>query len=388
MEVKSSITQTCEGYVVDLLTKELSPELKYHNLDHTLGVRNACLELGKAMELEEEDLEILEISALFHDVGFIKTYQGHEQVSQQIAQDFLEQQDYPKEKLDKVLTCIDVTDTNNHPANLLQEIIRDADLHNLANEKYRTSIESLRGEWEHFLKKRYSNQEWDKLNINFMKSHQFYTSAAEELYGEQRDENLKALKKIVKKRKNKKKKKKDDKESGLMGSRTAQMMFKTALRNHIDLSTLADNKANIMLSVNALILTIVVPVASTFIRENPSFLLALLCLIVTCLISMIYATLATRPIRMKGSTEPEAIESGKANLFFFGNFFKMRFNDYADGMQVIMKNEEHLESAVMRDLFFLGRSLGQKFFQLRVCYNAFLFGMILTVIVFLYSFLG
>jgi hypothetical protein len=95
---------------------------------------------------------------------------------------------------------------------------------------------------------------------------------------------------------------------------------------------------------------------------------------------MIFATHATRPIKMTGYTGPEQIDAGRSNLFFFGNFYAMSFEEYSEGMQKVISDEDKLESAIRRDLYYLGRSLGNKYRKLRVCYNIFMVGMIITII--------
>ena len=165
------------------------------------------------------------------------------------------------------------------------------------------------------------------------------------------------------------------------------MMFKTSLRNHLDLSNLADNKANIMLSVNALIITIVMPqTVSSFFKGNLFLIFPLVSLLLTCLASMIYATLATRPIKMKGYTSEDQVKTNRSNLFFFGNFYKMSYSEYRSGMQFVVADEDKLEDSIMRDLYFLGKSLGRKYNQLRTCYTIFMIGIIFTVLVFVISY--
>ena len=122
------------------------------------------------------------------------------------------------------------------------------------------------------------------------------------------------------------------------------------------------------------------------IRETPFLLLPILILLVTCLVSMIFATLATRPIKMGGDTDMETIKSGNSNLFFFGNFYKMSFNKYKLGIQTVLKDDEDLEDSIMRDLFFLGKSLGAKYRQLRICYTIFMAGVSLAVLIFLIAY--
>lgn len=391
-----SIVAETEQFVADLLNEKLSDDFRYHNLQHTLSVRAACVSLAEKMDVSSEDQEVLELAALFHDTGFSEVYVGHEDKSKKIALTFLQKHDYPEEKLQKVLSCIDVTNPNARPENQLEKIIKDADLCNLAKPEYIDATQDLRHEWALFLNQTFSDRQWDKLNLNFLKDHQYYTLAAHELFDPQKTENIKNLKKLVKKKKAKLKL--VDKNSAkvaklkpppntLNSNKSAQMMFKTALRNHLDLSNLADNKANIMLSVNALIITFGIPLAAPYLDDYPYLLAPLLCLIITCIGSMIYATLATRPIKMTGYTPEEQIKSAGSNLFFFGNFFKMSFKEYQQGMQHIMDDEAKLEDSIMRDLYFLGKSLGHKYQRLRTCYTVFMAGIIVTVLIFGFSYL-
>lgn len=390
-----SITQEAEEYVTSLLTEKLSATHTYHSLDHTMRVRDACLEIGKGMKVKDEELEVLELAALFHDTGFIAQYDGHEEASHKIAQDFLTARAYKQKYLEKVLTCIDITKMGVEPKNQLGEIMKDADLTNLGRADYLETLANLRQEWEVILGQKHSDVDWYQLNRSFLKSHSYYTDYAEKHFGAQVKQNQKVLKNLAKAEKvNMKKPTKPSKPpkppkpspSSITGSRSAQMMFKTASRNHLDLSSLADNKANIMITVNAAIVTVALPLAWSYINTYEYLLAPSITLLITCLGSMVFATLATRPIKMIGFTDEEKIKSGQSNLFFFGNFFNMSFDQYYLGMQQTIEQEERLEGAIMRDLYFLGRSLGRKYNQLRICYNIFMVGIILSVIVFLVAF--
>jgi len=350
----------------------LSADHRYHSLSHTLAVRNAAMEIARRLDLGAEECEILELACLFHDTGFIETYEGHEAVSHRIARDFLEQRDYPVKKLEPVLRCIEATFPPIRPAGLLEKVIRDADLTNLGSTNYLEVLTALRHEWEVFLGKHFSDAEWYRLNRAFVKSVRFFTAPAEEMWQATKKRHEKTLKKLAKQVVK-------DQENTIQGNRSAQMMFKTALRNHLDLSSLADNKANIMLSVNALILTIAAPLALSTIESNVLLLIPLIFLLITCLSSMIFATLATRPIKMTGRTSRDQIVEGRSNLFFFGNFYAMSFEDYSKGMGEVIGDSNKLEDSIRRDLFFLGRSLGTKYNQLRTCYLIFMIGMVVTI---------
>ena len=132
----------------------------------------------------------------------------------------------------------------------------------------------------------------------------------------------------IKKEKIKKKKKKNDSGGLVDNSKGAQVMFKTALRNHIDLTNIADNKANIILTINAIIITIALPLLSTYASENHHLYVPAFFLLSTNMASIVYGALVTRPGRMQGKTDLTKIKQGKSNLFFFGNFYKMNIEDY------------------------------------------------------------
>ncbi|MCI5082315.1 MAG: DUF5706 domain-containing protein [Saprospiraceae bacterium] len=374
------IVQKAEDYVRELLTNELTKDHRYHNLTHTLTVRDNCLKLASKLSLNAEETEILQLAALFHDTGFTKVYTGHEEVGKEIARKFLRQHDYPETKLQKVTACIGATKVGETAQDQLEEVIQDADLNNLGSGRYNEVLAGLRHEWKVFLGKEYTDEEWHKMNYQFIKNHEYHTEVAQQDFQEPLQENLKSMKKIVKKDKRKKKLK--DAGDTITSNKGAQMMFKTALRNHLDLTNLADNKANIMLSVNALIITIAMPLAATFVGDRPTLIYPIGVLFLTCLTSMIFATMATRPIKMTGFTSEDLITQKRSNLFFFGNFYKMNYPTYEQGMKKVIEDEEHLEASIMRDLFYLGSALGEKYRLLRLCYTIFMFGITISVLIF------
>lgn len=388
-----SIVHKAENQLREWLQTGLSPDHSYHNLAHTIGVVNAVRLLASRHALAAADAETLELAAWFHDAGFVSAYDGHEEAGAKKARLFLEQEKYNEEGIKGVEQLILATKPDHEPQTLLEKIIKDADLSHLGRADYFAVLSGLRHELEVFLNKKYTDDDWYKMNHQFVKNHQFYSPQGATIYGLQYQQNKKMLKKLAQKNepvpeKTKSKKKaaeaKRDTRTGdsIATNRSAQMMFKTALRNHMDLSNLADNKANIMLSVNALIVTIAVPMAAGYVNDAPHLMMPVIVLLLTCLTSMIFATLATRPIPMTGTTSMEDIKQGKSNLFFFGNFYRMGLKEYDEGINQVLKEETNLESAIKRDLFFLGSSLGKKYNQLRICYNVFMVGVVLSVIFF------
>lgn len=378
--MQTELVQKAEAYVVDLLKKGLSPDHKYHDLAHTLAVREAVLHLAEAYRLSDEEKELLELAALFHDTGFTVQYDQHEEMSKKLAGEFLKKQGVSEEKIEKIKQLIEVTKVTVEPKTLLEKIIKDADFNNFSGD-YLTKSDALRHEWKVFCGKEMDEPAWIENNLNFWKSHKFYTGEGLAKFGEEKRKTLKKLKKSKEDLQNAGV---DDKDItfAIKKSKSAQMMFKTTLRNQIDLTNIADNKANIMLSINSLLITLGIPLLLPRVMEDTKLLFPTVVLLLTCVLSIVYATMATRPVKMTGITDPSLIDQGKSNLFFFGNFYKMDMETYRKMLHKVLLKDELLENSIVNDLYFLGRTLGNKYRRLRITYNIFMIGMVCTVIAF------
>src|SRR5690606_6159084 len=131
-----------------------------------------------------------------------------------------------------------------------------------------------------------------------------------------------------------KKNKKDKKKS----ERGVETMFRVTSTNHLQLSALADNKANIMISVNSIILSIVVTVLVRKLEEYPNYMIPTFLLVATCLTAMVFAILATRPKVSTGVVTKEDIDKKQGNLLYFGNFHQMSLSAYKGGMHALMED--------------------------------------------------
>ncbi|MBT8232861.1 MAG: HD domain-containing protein [Bacteroidia bacterium] len=375
----SSIVLKAEKFVTEKFLNNLPKEYTYHNLEHTLNVVQAARDLSREASLSEEENEVLLLAAYFHDLGFLVNPEDHETYSAQFANDFLTENNYGSHRIQEVIKCIDATRMTWEGNEKLCLLLKDADLSGLASTDYKSINRNLRKEINALTENAISKKDWKKKNVQFLKNHKYLSEEGNRLYHEQKMKNLKKLTMDI----DSKKKSKKPKFLTIGSSKSAQTQFKTALRNHIDLSSIADNKANIMLSVNAIIITVALPLLLTEIEDNPNLLIPTLILAAASLISMIFATLSTRPIAMKGKTNKEDIKAKKSNLFFFGNYYNMSFDEYEDNIRQVVADDDILDNSITRDLFFLGKSLGKKFEYLRWCYNVFMYGLVATVLSFL-----
>lgn len=386
------IVLSAQEHLGQLFRQNLSPDHRLHNLAFALGVKEAALRLGKRYQLSEDQLEPLALAALFRYAGMTKTYRGYAPVSVTIARDFLQGSDLPSSQIDKALSLLERVEAEESPSDLSAQILHDADYHLLMDGPSGglAMLAAQRHEWETLDGQTWNNEEWNLVANSYWKKIQLLTAEGQVLMGDTRkqllkqskDKGPKKEKQKEKPEKKKSKNKPEEDETPITVSRSVQMMFKTALRNHINLTNIADNKANIMLSINALIITFSMPLLATNVKENSFLLAPSIILLVSCVVSIIFATLATRPVQTKGFTSMEKIKNETTNLFFFGNFYKMNLKDYKAGIDVIIGNEHRVADSIVTDLYFLGKALGVKFNRLRICYSVFMFGITCTVIAF------
>ena len=169
--------------------------------------------------------------------------------------------------------------------------------------------------------------------------------------------------------------------------RGVETMYRTTYRTHINLSSIADNKANIMLSINAIVISIALPQLLPLLEDSPHLVIPTILLLAVCTGAIVLATLSTRPKITEGKFTREDIEKRTANLLFFGNFYEMPFQDYHWGMMEMIKDQDFLYSSMTKDLYYLGVVLAKKYRYLSYCYTVFMYGMILTVAAFAASFI-
>ncbi len=188
--MSSKIISLAADFVSDKLTQHLPKNLYYHNLDHTKDVVNAVQKIAIHENCSKEEIEILLLAAWFHDVGYTETYIGHEEESVFIAENFLNEHHYPKEKIEKVTACIEATKYGHSVQNKLDTIIIDADRLSMGKDDFKIKGELLRKEWEIYFDKKYSNADWNKEQINYLQSTDFQSEFCKKNYTKQKNKHL------------------------------------------------------------------------------------------------------------------------------------------------------------------------------------------------------
>ena len=392
--MEATILHKAKQNVTRILRDELSKDITYHTLNHTEFVVSAARKIGAGEGLKEGELEILELAAWFHDTGYSQSIDNHEEASTKIARDFLTEEAFPEEKIQLVESCILATRMPQSPKNRTEEVLCDADLSHLGGDDFFDRSEALCNEINVLHGENMASGEWLQKNKEFLSDHRYFTAYAREHYGDAKAANLKMVKKRLRSMKklneaeklqqkieDLKIKVKEAKE--LTPTRGIETMFRLTSKNHLELSAIADNKANIMISINALVLSIMISVLFRKLEEYPHLIVPSVILTLVCLSTIVIGIVATRPNISKGVFTRDNIRNKETNLLFFGNFHSMKLEDYEWAMKEMLKDADYLYSSLIRDIYFLGKVLGIKYRLLRLAYTVFMFGFVASVIAFI-----
>ena len=184
-------------YILQRLTSELSPELFYHSLEHTLDVHESTRRLNEIENVDENSKIILETAALFHDAGMLINYSDHEAHSVAMIQKILPGFGYTKAEIDQISGLIMVTMMPQRPTNLHEQIICDADLDYLGRNDFFIKSFKLRLEWQVNGIRNTTLREWVDIQIKFLSEHQYFTRSAMTLRNEEKIKNLTEFKQLT-----------------------------------------------------------------------------------------------------------------------------------------------------------------------------------------------
>ena len=291
--------------------------------------------------------------------------------------------------IDQIEACILATKFPRIPKNLLQQIICDADTYHFGTKDFKnTNKQAFK---EHSLRTGDTDRsKFNEQTIEMLETHQFYTNYAKQLLNERKTKNMKKLQKKITE---------PDREtsgeagtlaglekdkSGLM-SKGIQTMLRLTSENHLKLSDMADHKANILISVNAIIISVILGVLLRKLDEEPYLTIPTIIFLLVSVTTIVISILATRPKISGGTFTPEDIAQKKTNLLFFGNFHKATYEQYDSAMRAMMLDTDYLYGSLIKDIYYLGIVLGRKYRLIRLAYNIFMIGIIVSVLSFAFA---
>lgn len=191
---RSGLLSDTYDHCIELLENSRCKHLPFHSVEHTREVYRYSKTIAQYEEVYGSDLDPILIAALFHDTGMAESYVDHEEQSVVYAKEFLEKLNYAPKKIQIVEDCILATKMPQAPKTKAEKIICDADLYHLGIESYLFKNERLRAEWETFFDRSYTDEEWFKMNMDFLKKQKYHTWFGKTVLNNRKDMNYKVLK--------------------------------------------------------------------------------------------------------------------------------------------------------------------------------------------------
>ena len=385
-ETKSDPVQALPNareYVYNVFKLNFSQHFLYHNFRHFYETVEMAKEICEYYGIEGEEAEDIEIAAWFHDLGYYRDYEQHEKYSIELAAEFMREREYPEHRIERVNQLILCTKLNIKPTNFLEEILVDADLHNIGKDSFFSRGKHLKHEWNHFLNKDMDEVEWEREQLDFLVNTDFHTSYCILKFSEQRGKNIQAQEEVLSKM--------EEKENNrLTPKRGKETMYQSLYSTHINLSSIADSKANMMISINTVILSVIITVIgggftfteSAFIKHI-RFVVPVCLLLIGSLTSVIFAVLSASPKVTNSKIDKEEIFTDKSSLLFFGNFTALDLSEFMEGMKKMWSNKDMIYSHMTIDIYFLGKVLKKKYRLLNISYMTFLLSLVLCVLSFM-----
>ncbi|MEM9918561.1 MAG: HD domain-containing protein [Bacteroidota bacterium] len=188
--------KAAKAYILHKLERELSDQLFYHGLHHTLDVLKVTIELCESEGVGKRDTILLKTAALYHDAGFVVHNVQHEQLGCQLAQASLPQFGYTAKDIERICGMIMATKIPQSPKNALEEIICDADLDYLGRDDFKSIGDTLYEELKAY-DVLSDVKTWNRLQVSFLEGHTFFTKTNLERRQGQKEKHLMELRDIV-----------------------------------------------------------------------------------------------------------------------------------------------------------------------------------------------
>ena len=378
-----------ESYVRKELLTHLPSTYLFHNFEHAREVVGVVQKLAKSSDLSSSEREDLVLAAWFHDLGYIRQRKQHQQASAALARQFLEDKGYEEERIVRIEQLIQSSQATEEPSDLSERILHDARWSFLGRKRFFRKGRLLLLENEQVDGLSYTQQERQKILLDLQLETPFYTPWANERYYARRIKNISSQRENFLKAQEKTRRRKTGKNFG----RGIDTLYRITLRNHINLSSIADGKANMIISINTLVLSILVTAGTAGLSmenltmaSNFYIVAPIIVLMFSSLLAIIFAVLSAIP-KVEGTNFAEQdIRQHKVSLLFFGNFLQLDKEKYVDHLRVLKKDQELLYDDLTRDLYNLGKVLKKKYTLLTMAYRIFMGGLITTVVVFLLAY--
>ncbi|PHS67133.1 MAG: hypothetical protein COB12_04355 [Flavobacterium sp.] len=407
--MEKKLLNKIEVFATEFITNKNPESVIYHDISYTHRLVSAVKDISEKENVSENELELLLVSAWVFGMGY---YDAEEFKSKKInsgcmactireSKPYLDSISFPTSEIDKVYEILSNTKYPIHPKTKLDFIFADALFMDFAREKGKKYVKKMYQELLIFHAINTSKKKWYDELIHLLESHTYFTNYGKSALEPKKHQLIRDLKKASKALSSiqdsalKKELEISDRElknlkenlsntSDSVDIRTIQTVFRNTSRNHYTLNQMVDRKASIMISINAIINSLLIggilgPSATILnISLIPAFIL-----MIASSISIFYAILAINPNKTHGEFTEDDIRNKQGNLLYFGNFHNMSYRDYEWAMFEMITDKDYMYSSLIKDIYYLGEKIKKKHTSIRKSLMFFLVGTGLSAVSFL-----
>jgi predicted metal-dependent HD superfamily phosphohydrolase len=382
-----------EQYVKNYLESNLPEKYKLHSYNQTIEIVKACRAICDDSGIDQKDCIKVQLAAWFINTGYCVNPQNPLQSSAEIAGKFLTGK-MDNESIREIKSCILSSYSKQRPALFIARVLCDAVSFQLADSNYPNYLELLRKEWIATRKKKYSYRGWLKKHAALLDEHTHFTDSAKRMFAQGKRKNKKRLQRLLEQHD----RLLPDGESteGKMDiifedkiklERGVETLFRVTSRRHTELSTMAHNKASLLITINALIISVILSVLSTKLQTNRQLILPTVLLIMTSVSTIVIAFISTRPILLGTKKTPSTLEANESNILFFGHFLKMSMDEYKKAIRDTIVDKEKIYDSLSRDIYYQGLVLVEKYRYITIAYYVFIIGLVVSTLAFMLTFI-
>jgi hypothetical protein len=389
--IQSNLLESIKEQLHEKYLPKGAVRLVYHHYAFGSQVQELLQSIGNASRLDTEVVETAQLAAWFYLYGLSEQYDAPETGGIALAKETLSGIGFPSERIDQVTACI-LPLSGTVPAKTAgSQLLRDA----FSVQHFAVKIQQGHAGWrlerELCLREKLTDDQWLQWLLRQMLEVKFFFPYTRIQYETTLTQNIIKIKERL-----------EEKQQYLFSAngnaemryydlpgrnpgRIVQTYYRTNFNNHIHLNAIADNKAHIMISVNAILISVVISIATyrNITQTHPMVLLPVIIFLVTGMASLIFSVLAARPRVTMLNSGVQDFARIKKNLMYFGNFVALNVDQYEQAMEELFRQPHELYANMTRDLYYLGKVLDKKYRFLYYSYNIFLIGFIATVLAFL-----
>jgi hypothetical protein len=357
--------------------------LVYHGYSRARELVDACKDIAKGLELDDEAYEVALLSAWFYDACYAKGSDDHGK-SLELCQEFLEAQRVRRPTHDQIAACFHGVDGDDReardgaPLDRASDVVHDGRLAALASDQYLERSELLRLELERREGKPFSDADWLQRCIAYFEAHPYRTPYAQLEYGGPRSANLVRLGKLRRKVKEPNEARSDESVVKEVGK--TEGMFYHFTRIQVALLGLADRRTSTMIHVNAIMVSIVVALLLRRLEVDRFLIFPTLLLLTVNVVVIFLAIYSMRATRAKLSGEE--LRAHDTNIFLFTNHAQFSLEEYSERMGQLVADPEQFRQRLVNHMYFVRKLLMERERALHRTYDVFIYGLALAILAF------